>query len=256
MKLKLRTVVSSAVPVVAAIGLVVFATQYQACKTDQAVRVSTEQKAPVESVGCLGRIEPEHGIIRISARSISGQPSIVADLRVEENDEVRKGQLLAVLDSRQQLEAAWRSAEARIKVQEKRLEQVQAGAKTGDVGAREAEIARTESELAHAESEYRRYELLHNKQVVPRSALDSHRQRVDTLRQTLRQQKESLKSFSEVRGVDVDLARAELESATRDALRARSEFERSMIYSPIDGLVLQIHARTGEQVGSAGLMEL
>ena len=53
----------------------------------------------VRAVACLGRIEPENGVTRISARSISGQPSIVGELKVKESDAVTAGQLVAVLNS-------------------------------------------------------------------------------------------------------------------------------------------------------------
>ena len=125
-------------------SLVLFST---ACSSKQAENPAAAPPLPPardNAVACLGRIEPVDGITRISARSISGQPSIVARLLVDEGDPVKKGQLVAVLDSKEQLEKAWRQAESRIAVAEMRVAQVRAGAKAGDLAAQQAEIGRIE----------------------------------------------------------------------------------------------------------------
>ena len=115
------------------------------------------------SVACLGRIEPVDGTTNVAARSISGQPSIIARLLVDAGDSVKKGDLIAVLDSSQQLERAWRSAESQIKVSETRLAQARAGAKASDLAGQQAEIARIEAELANAKIEVTRAQNLNEK---------------------------------------------------------------------------------------------
>src|SRR5436190_19329612 len=60
-------------------------------------KADEKSSAPVElptGVACLGHIEPEDGTIRLGARSLSGQPSIVSELRVREGDVVRTGQVI------------------------------------------------------------------------------------------------------------------------------------------------------------------
>ncbi len=208
------------------------------------------------SISCLGHIEPEDGVVQVGARSISGQPSIIAELRVKEGDSVRVGQILAVLDSKEQLEAAWHQAEARIKLAQDRLDQVKAGAKPGDIAAQGAEIARLESELDAAEEEVRRYEPLFQKKVVSASAFDQKRLAVATTTQTLKQAKEKLNSLAEVRETDVSLAQSEVEAATATASLARSEFELSTIRSRINGRVVKINAWPGEEVSKNGIVEL
>src|SRR5262245_53130344 len=69
-------------------------------------------------VSCLGHIEPEDGTVRLGARSLSGQPSIVSSLLVKEGDTIRAGQVIAILNSNQQLEATMRQAEANVRVAE------------------------------------------------------------------------------------------------------------------------------------------
>src|SRR5688572_18925483 len=57
------------------------------------------------SIGALGRIEPRDGVVRLGARSLSGQPSIVGKVLVREGDAVYVGQVLAELDAAAQLQA-------------------------------------------------------------------------------------------------------------------------------------------------------
>ncbi|OLE65614.1 MAG: hypothetical protein AUI36_08100 [Cyanobacteria bacterium 13_1_40CM_2_61_4] len=237
-------------------SLVLFST---ACSSKQAENPAAAPPLPPardNAVACLGRIEPVDGITRISARSISGQPSIVARLLVDEGDPVKKGQLVAVLDSKEQLEKAWRQAESRIAVAEMRVAQVRAGAKAGDLAAQQAEIGRIETELANARKQRARQEELHEKGITPASLLDQRRLEVDSLTKLLQQANERLKSLAEIRKVDLDLAEAELSAAKTEALRVRAEYEKSMILAPIAGRVLAVYARSGEEVGAQGIIEV
>src|SRR5882762_4309165 len=138
-----------------------------------------------DTITCLGRISPDDGVIKISARSLSGQPSLVSQLLVKQGDLVRRGQVLAVLDSHDQLEAVWRAATARTQVAERRLAQVKAGAKPADVSAQTAEISRLESELSNAHTEFGRYQLLRESAVISPSEFDARKLAVDAKTQEL-----------------------------------------------------------------------
>jgi HlyD family secretion protein len=209
------------------------------------------------SIACLGHVEPVDGISKIAARSLSGQPSIIGRLMVDDGDTVKKGDLIAVLDSSQQLERAWRAAESQIRVSETRLAQAKAGAKISDVAAQQAEIARLEAEVANARIERARAEKLNESGVTSTSVLDQRRLAEQRLDQSLAQAKERLKSLDEVRQVDVDLAEAQLAAARTEAARARAEYENTKIFSPIDGRVVKVVARAGEEVtGGQGIVEL
>ena len=209
------------------------------------------------SIACLGRIEPVDGTTKVAARAISGQASIIARLLVDDGDMVKKGDLIAVLDSSQQLERSWRAAEAQIKVSETRLAQTRAGGKTSDVAAQQAEIARLDVELANAKVEYARAQRLHEKGVWATSVLEQKRLADDRLAQQLAAAKERLKSLDEVRKVDVDLAEAQLAQARTEAARSEAEYQNTKIFAPIDGKVVKVNARTGEEVGGGqGVVEL
>lgn len=219
--------------------------------------VATASSDPAaDSITCLGRISPDGNVIRVSARSISGQPSLVSELFVKENDEVRRGQVLGVLNSREQLAAGWRVAEARVLVAQRRLALIRAGAKASDLEGQRAEIARLESELQNMQAEYRRFDALRQAAVISVAEFDSKKLDVDSRTQLLRQARERLNSLSEVREVDVALAESEVASATMTARVAKTEYEQSQILSPIDGRVVEIHTWPGEEIQREGILEL
>lgn len=221
------------------------------------VEASADGRAgTLAAITCLGRISPEDAVVKVSARSLSGQPSIVSALFVKEGDVVQAGQLLAVLNSRDQLQAARVAMDAAVTVAQRRLGQVRAGGKAADLQAQTAEIARIELELANAEAELRRWETLKQQEVVAVLEYDAKKLARDVRQQQLRQAQERLRSLSEVRDVDVSVAEAELTSARARARLAQAEWEQSQIKAPTDGRVVEIHTWPGEEIRPGGILEL
>ncbi|MDZ8236002.1 MAG: biotin/lipoyl-binding protein [Nostoc sp. ChiQUE01a] len=100
----------------------------------------------VKTVTTLGRIAPKGEVIKLSAPS-SNQGNRVEKLLVNEGDRVRFGQVVAIMDSRDRLQATLREAQKQVVVARYRLAQVKAGAKQGEIGAREASVSRLQAEL-------------------------------------------------------------------------------------------------------------
>jgi HlyD family secretion protein len=100
-----------------------------------------------KAVTALGRLEPFGEVIKISAPSTQGGKGTLAQLLVKEGDKVIRGQVIAILDNRQRLEASFSKAQEDVKVSQSNLSKVKAGAKQGEIGAQKAEIARLESQL-------------------------------------------------------------------------------------------------------------
>ncbi len=95
----------------------------------------------ITTVKALGRIEPSGEIIQVSAPS-SNEGNRVEELLVKEGIPIAKGQIIAILDSRDRAEAALKQAQERVRVAQANLAQVKAGAKTGEIKAQQAAIAR------------------------------------------------------------------------------------------------------------------
>jgi HlyD family secretion protein len=112
-----------------------------------------KQKTPVavqpvvKTVTALGRLEPKGEVIKLSAPSSNGEGSRVQQLLVKEGDRVKAGQVIAIMDSRDRLQASLVEAQKQVQVAKSRLNQVKAGAKQGEIGVRQAAVNRLEVEL-------------------------------------------------------------------------------------------------------------
>jgi HlyD family secretion protein len=124
----------------------IFAQKPPASTTQDDKAAVVKQEAS-KAVTALGRLEPLGEVIKISAPSTQGGKGTLAELRVKEGDKVTRGQIIAILDNRQRLEAALGKAQEDVKVSQANLAKVRAGAKQGEIGAQKAEVARLESQL-------------------------------------------------------------------------------------------------------------
>ena len=132
----------------------------------------------VETVSALGRLEPEGEVIQVFAPT-AAEGARVEALRVSHGQQIRKGEMIAVLDTYERRQAALQETQEQLKVAQARLVQVEAGAKSGEIRsqarvvdrqqvelqtettAQEATIARLQAELRNAELEDRRYQTLY-----------------------------------------------------------------------------------------------
>lgn len=117
------------------------------------MRAASEKPKPapvaipkITTVTALGRLEPKGEVIKLSAPT-SNQGSRVEQLLVREGDSVKAGQIIAIMENRDRLQASLREADRKVAVARAQLAQVQAGAKQGELTARQADISRLQAEL-------------------------------------------------------------------------------------------------------------
>jgi HlyD family secretion protein len=108
---------------------------------------STAPAAPAKQVTALGRIEPAGKIVKLAAPLILDGDR-VKELRIKEGDRATAGQVVAVLDSVDRLQAGVVQAQQQVALAQSKLAQVKAGAKTGEIQSQQATIARTRVQLA------------------------------------------------------------------------------------------------------------
>ena len=245
----------------------------------------------VETVSALGRLEPEGEVIQVFAPT-SSEGARVEVLRVSHGQQIRRGDVIAVLDTYKRRQAALQEAQEQLRVVQARLEQVEAGAKSGEIRAQarvvdrqqielqtettaqEATIARLQAEVRNAELEDRRYQTLYTEGAVSASLRDGKQLTADTVRQQLNEaqanlsriqlsrQKQvaeaqaTLDQVAEVRPVDVNVVRSQVAQAQASMVRAQAELDLATVRSPQDGQVLKIHTRPGELVGTQGVISL
>lgn len=189
-----------------------------------AAQVNTPQ---IKTVTAMGRLEPKGKVIKLSAPA-SSEGSRVEQLLVKEGDKVKAGQIIAILDNRSRLQAAYQEAQAAVKIAQVNLEKVQSGAKIGEIEAQKADIARIEAqklgdesgqrqtvarleaqwqgettaqqatinklqaELKNAQIELQRYQQLYQDGAISQSLFDNKRLSVDTITQQLIEAKANL----------------------------------------------------------------
>ena len=181
----------------------------------------------VTKITALGRLEPETEVIKLAA-PLSLDGDRVAQVLVKLGDQVKSGQVIAIMDARDHLENVLQQAQAQVRVTQAKLAQVQAGAKSGEIRAQTATLARfsaqakgdrlaqqetlarvkaqwegdqlaqratirkLEVELANAQAEYQRYEQLQQAGAISTSLFDSKRLNVETMRQQVNEAQANL----------------------------------------------------------------
>lgn len=227
-----------------------------AASADVETRRGTGDARP-EPVACLGRFEPQDGVMHVAGALLNvPHAPVVETLRVRQGDHIRRGTLIATFMGRAQLAAALEQAQAQISVARRRLEQVKAGVRQSEVAAYQAEVARLETALEHAQTELRRYETLRRTDDVTASELDARRTAAQEAQRAVEQARNHLQGLREVPAVDIQLAQAELQAAIANAEHVRSDYEAGFVYAPIDGEVLRVDAFPGEEAGAKGVIEM
>ncbi|HAX77664.1 MAG TPA: HlyD family secretion protein, partial [Cyanobacteria bacterium UBA11372] len=102
--------------------------------------------AIARTITAIGRLEPKEEAVH-PATSSSLEGAKILEILVKEGDKVQAGQILAILDSRDRRLAALKEAQQQVKVAQSNLDQVKAGAKTGEIDAQKSTIARLEAQL-------------------------------------------------------------------------------------------------------------
>ena len=262
-----RMTVIVGIGAIAVMGLIGYG--FTQAKTPEPVPVAKPIVA--KSVTALGRLEPQGEVIKIAA-STSG--SRVAQLLVKQGDLVKKGQVIAVLDSRDRLQAELEQAKEQVKVNQSKLAQVKAGAKTGEIGAQQstiqrieaqlngdrqtqqatidrleaqlmgdiasqkASIRKLEAELANAKAEYQRYQQLSKEGAVSASIYDSKGLNLETSRQQLAEAKANLERTERTTRQQIKEAKAALErieqTGQQQINEARSTLNKVAEVRPVD----------------------
>lgn len=191
--------------------------------------------ARAQDVSALGRIEPEHGVIRVSAAStthaVSG--SVIRELLVEEGDWIEAGALIAHTDSTEMLQHRQRIAE-----RERDLAEIAAQAALS-----QAEEACTIARVAENEAARRA------------SLLERGLASTEETEQAQGDSEAQAASCTAARA-NVQVAQASIEVAEGRVALRKAEVERSLIKAPSAGRVLEIHARPGELAGEQGVLDL
>lgn len=175
-------------------------------------------------------------VARTEVNITSRVSAMILALPFEEGDEVKRGDNIVELDSKE-LRAALAASEARL-----RADQAGLAAAEAQLVSERARIDGTRASLTKAVADYERQQSLFTSGDVSQSELDSARAEMDRQQSAYEAQLAGLLSVE----ANVDAARARVNVAEADVERATESVEYCIIRSPIDGVITRRMMREGE----------
>jgi len=195
-------------------------------------------------IAAPGRVEPVSEEIKI-ASEIAGR---LRSVPVEEGDHVRRGQMVAEL-SNADYRARRESAAAELAVKEAELRRVINGSR--DQERREAMALVTEAEavMRNAEAEMQRRDALYRSGDIARADAERTEREyyVAKARYEAARQHHSFVD-ADAREEDRSRAQADVALARAQLAEAEAKLEKTIIRSPINGVVLRRYLKSGESV--------
>jgi HlyD family secretion protein len=169
---------------------------------------------------------------------VSGQ---IKDIRVDFNSEVKKDQVIARLDP-ETFESRVAQSEADLKAAESAAEVAR-----GSLSVRQAEVGKAKIALDDANRNLERKRTLVKQNFISAAELDTAQAALDTAREQLNLAQADLA----VAQAQVGSARAQVAQRQAGLKQARLELERTVIRSPVDGVVISRNVDVGQTVAAS-----
>jgi ABC exporter DevB family membrane fusion protein len=214
-------------------------------------RTTSATQAHVQSPGdqrrhvaAVGRVEPAGEEVRVG----SPMDGRLAQVLVDEGDEVRYGQLLAQLESAE-YQAKLEVARTRIQEKQAQLERLRNGSREEEKREAEARLREAEAHALLAAAQRDRRKALWDAGIGSRVDYETAIRDAEAARfaATALGERHAV-VLQQTRPEEIRRAEAELAQATAAADEASAILTKTLIYSPITGRVLRRHRRTGEVV--------
>lgn len=219
--------------------------------TDRPANRSIEPRLEVLA---LGRLVPAGELLTLAAPFGTGDAR-VAELLVNEGDQVPAGTPLVRFDNASVLEAALAVAEKQVVSRKAALVQAERAVAFSQIDSATARAQARAAALA-AEAEYQRWLALVDEGFVSPAAVDTRRvQRDEAVEAQRRAEAQVARHAGD--GADqpeLHAARLAVELAVAERDRARDDLERALLRAPADGTVVAIRSHPGERPGSDGVL--
>ena len=195
-----------------------------------------------------GRVEPVSEELRIGAE-LNGK---LAAVLAEEGDRVRRGQVIARLENAD-FAARVSHAEAVVAQRQAALDRLVNGSRIEEQREAEAAVQEARAVLDNAAADVMRRRELFRTGDIARVDLDRYEREL-TVAQARYDAASERRALVDrpTRHEDLAGARADLAAARASLAEARALLAKTVIRSPIDGIVLRKHLKTGESVSDQG----
>lgn len=213
------------------------------CYAEQALS-STAKTSSQRIAAAPGVVEPNSKEREIAAQIVG----VIKEFKVEENDQVTAGQVIAVVDNAEQ-SARLASAQAQLALRQAELDRLLHGARAEELREAKAALAEADASFKFARHDYDRRLPLAKRGVSPQAVLDQAKANLDASEARRAVVAEKLAQLEiGARVEDVDAARARLRLAEADVASARALLDKTFIRSPVEGTVLRRGREVGETV--------
>ena len=242
-RLKLITLILS---ILAVAGLLVFALAKNDSRKSVAADGSQTKSHEEIVLACPGRVEGESEVVNVGA----GADGVLTAVLVHEGQQVRAGQVIALIDCR---EIESQIAEARAlaeRAQQNRLRLLR--------GSRPEERRKAADETAVAEAQFKQAQLQHQRvaqlfksAVVSKEELDSAARDLAVAEATLHATKNQ-QDLVNAPPLPEELARADSEVglAEEQARTAKARLDKCAVKAPLSGTILKAFLKPGESVST------
>jgi multidrug resistance efflux pump len=212
---------------------------------------AVEKAIEKTTVAGPGRVEPDSEEVKIGSE-LNGK---LREVRVEEGEQVKKGQVLAVLVN-DEYRAAVENSEALVRQKEAAWRKVMNGSRTQERHESEANVREAETVEANARSEMERRQQLWKAGVTSREEAERYDREFGVARAKLEAARQHFRLVDDQsREEDRSAARAELDEAKAQLDENRAIYEKTWIRAPFDGTILRKHHRTGESITNSSVTQ-
>ena len=186
-----------------------------------------------DRVRAVGNVRAEQRVI-INAE-VEGQ---ITQIHVTEGDEVKAGNLLAQIDSRE-YELEVEEVEAELAAAEEELKKAIEGLRPEEKEKLQARVKVDESALDLAVKEQNRFQELVKDGVTAQSTLDEADDKVRQSKEKLRESKAGLEAAKRSRQEDIEQLKAEGEGIFKRLEMAKLAFSKTLIHAPFEGIIIR-----------------
>lgn len=178
-------------------------------------------------------------------------PGRIIALHVDEGDRVKSGDIIARIDD-EELSKTVEQAKAVLSEAEIRLEELKKGSRSQEIGQAKASLNATEADLIKAKNDFDRAQNLFNEGTISKHEFDAAKRSYDAAQSLKTNASEKLSLVKEgPRKEEIKAASAKVQQAKSALAIAEQKLNETIIYSPINGVVLKKMFEKGEIV-SAG----
>jgi multidrug efflux pump subunit AcrA (membrane-fusion protein) len=225
------------------LGLTLYTVRKQATPPPNAPPTGEPTRSPFGNrVAGSGLVEPVTEIINVGT-PIAG---VVESVAVHEGDQVKRDQALFVIDQRM-MSSQLRSAQARLEVATRKLQQLKARPRKEDLATAEAIVEQRQAAVRDAQQRLDRLNQIADPTAISPNERPTREYELANARARL---KEAEADLAEVRigtyPEDLAVAAADVQVAEAEVKSLQTDLDRSVVRAPIDATILRVTARPGQ----------